>query len=142
MSLRRIAFLTAWVVLLSGCTHMAKARQCRNLARTVNGALSQIAALKVADEEEPAALRKAAARYAQLAGEVKRARPTHDAELGRTVDELASLFRQTADALGELADAKQSKHRDKAILARRQVDNLGRSERTQARRVDSLCNAQ
>jgi hypothetical protein len=138
VSARRIG-LALPALLLLGCTHMAKARECRDLARTVNRALDQVEA--GAGQEQPVALRKAAARYAALANDIERQRPTHNPELGRTVDELSSLFNQTAAALRELADATQAKQTARSDRARRRVDNLARSEKTEAERVDSLCRA-
>lgn len=142
VSLRRIDLALPVAVLLSSCTHMAKARECRDLARTVNKALDEVKAMKVVTSRHPAALHKAAARYARLAKDIKDKRPTHNAELGETVDELSSLFNQTAAALGELADATQAKEPDKADRARRRVDNLAHSEKTEANRIDSLCRSQ
>lgn len=136
---RRIALAPVLVLALSSCAHMAKARQCRDLARTVNTALDGVAAIKGTDREEPAALRKAAARYAKLSDAVKRARPTHPVALTKTVDELASLFHQTSVALGDLASAKQARQSRKIDQERRRVDYLARDERNQVRRVDSLC---
>ncbi len=121
---------------------MAKARQCRDLARTVNDGLDAIAASKEAEQEEPAALRKTADRYARLAEDVKRKRPTHGDELGQAVDELSSLFNQTSVAVRSLADANQGKRTVRADLARRRVENLARSEKSVAMRVDSLCGDQ
>jgi len=138
VSARRTA-LTLPALLLVGCTHMAKARECRDLARTVNRALDQVEA--GAGQDQPAALRKTAARYATLAKDIKRQRPTRNAELGKTVDELSSLFNQTAAALRDLADATQSKQTAQSDRARGRVENLARSERTEAERVDSLCRA-
>lgn len=141
VTLRRIALVPAWLVLLSGCRHMAKARQCRDSARAVNKGLDEIAGMKGAGSEQPAALHKAAARYEKLAGEAKRTRPTQNVELGKTVDELASLFHQTAQVLGQLADAKQAHETRRVDLERRRVDSLARREKTQARRVDAFCTA-
>lgn len=138
----RIGFLPAFALLLAGCTHMAKARQCRDLARAVNAGLDGIAASKGAVDEKPAALRKTADRYAELAKTVKRKRPTHGIELGKAADELSSLFKQTSDALRSLADANEKKRAIRADLARRRLDNLARSEKSQAARLDSLCNRQ
>lgn len=143
MSPRHIGFLTAWILLLPGCAHMAKARQCRDLASAVNKALDGIhASLKDAGAEPPAQLRKTAARYATLAEDVKRKRPTQDIELGKAVDELSILFKETSVALESLADANKSGKRVRADLARRRVDDLARSEKSLARRIDALCNSQ
>lgn len=139
MSLLRVGWPLVGALLLSGCNHMAKAKECRELARTVNSALDEVEAMKGAKREQPAALHKAADRYARLAAEAKRAKPTHDPELGITVDELASGFMQTAAALRKLADQNQKKQAEQAELTRRRIDNLARSEKSNAMRIDSLC---
>lgn len=121
---------------------MAKARECRDLARAVNAGLDGIQASSDAAPEQPAALRRTAARYARLAEDVKRKRPTHGVELGKAVEELSILFKQTSAALESLADAEQSKKTLRAALDRRRIDDLARSERAQAMRIDSMCNRQ
>lgn len=137
MSRAALALLLSSCACLLGCGQIDHTRQCRTVARLVNGRLDQIEAMSKSDPERKN-YGKVALAYDVLGRDVESLHIS-DAKLSAELPEVAKVFTRSAGAVRRTARAVDRHDVIMLDQAARELERLDQRHRALARKLDAIC---
>jgi hypothetical protein len=126
------------VALLSGCQHMDRARECREVSKLVNPVLSAVEAERIREPGSAPVYRAIALQYESLASALGKP-ATRAKRLQDTVVEYQKVLHEAGRDARVFSDALESKDAARIDAARAAGARTVKHEATAVARLDAVC---